>query len=301
MPNGAKASARSEESRCRMIAIDGFDHCILLVQDLDDAYARLQQLGFRPTPRGLHSTHLGTANTTVVLPDRRTYFEALGIVAPTPANEGQRARLKRGEGLYGLAFKGDARRAAALFTARGLADGEVIAFSRLVELGGGTKEAAFTMARTRPGATPGAWLFVCQHHTPEVVWREDYQEQPNGARAVREIVGVADDQGAIESVWGPVFGDRLTRTEAGVLISTDTARITFLTPRAFGERFGGEPMTPAGLPGLTSLGFAVGEVAATRHFLERSGVPFTTTAAGSLLVPASQGCGAAFEFASAPH
>ena len=45
----------------------GLDHVIILVRDLDDADARMARLGFRPTPRGHHSAHMGTANSTVML------------------------------------------------------------------------------------------------------------------------------------------------------------------------------------------------------------------------------------------
>ena len=70
----------------------GLDHVVILVRDLDDADARMARLGFRPTPRGHHSAHMGTANATVMLPDR-TYFETLTVLQETPANLIQ-AKLK---------------------------------------------------------------------------------------------------------------------------------------------------------------------------------------------------------------
>ena len=70
----------------------GLDHVVILVRDLDDADARMARLGFRPTPRGYHSAHMGTANATVMLPDR-TYFETLTVLQETPANADVRAVL----------------------------------------------------------------------------------------------------------------------------------------------------------------------------------------------------------------
>ena len=67
-----------------MTVITGLDHVIIAVRDLDAGEAAMSRLGFRPTPRGYHSAHMGTANSTIVLPDN-TYFEVLGVVADTGA------------------------------------------------------------------------------------------------------------------------------------------------------------------------------------------------------------------------
>ena len=64
--------------------ISGIDHCVLLVRDLDKAEWDMTRLGFRPTPRGYHSAHMGTANATVVFRDG-TYFETLGVAFGWPA------------------------------------------------------------------------------------------------------------------------------------------------------------------------------------------------------------------------
>ncbi len=171
----------------------GLDHVIILVRDLDDAEARMTRLGFRPTPRGYHSAHMGTANATVMLRNG-TYFETLTVVQPTPANADTRAVLALREGPAGLALKtDDAEGAAVEFMAAGIAAGDALDFARPVELPDGTRDARFTVARVRSDASPGTSLFVCQQHTPDVVWREDFLEQPNGATGLAELIGVADD------------------------------------------------------------------------------------------------------------
>jgi hypothetical protein len=98
----------------------GLDHVVILVRDLTDAEARLGRLGFRPTPRGVHSAHMGTANTTVLFGDG-TYLEAMSVLRPTDNNLGVRAVLAEREGPYGLAFKtDDADAAAAEFAKTGI-------------------------------------------------------------------------------------------------------------------------------------------------------------------------------------
>lgn len=281
-----------------MRSVGDLDHAVVLVRDLDAAERRFQALGFRCTPRGYHSTHMGTANATVVLPDRRTYFELLGVVAPTPANATQRARLARREGLYGLAFKtADARAAAAELDSAGLAQGDAVDFARPVELPDGIREARFTVARGRDDLTPGAWCFLCQHHTPELVWRPEYLHQPNGARALLEIVGCAEDLDAVEDGWRLWFDERVERADGMVRTRTDTASITYLDPASLRERYGSGIDAPAdGEPFLALLAFAVDELEGTRALLAAAAVPTGSGPGGSVVVPATAACGVAIEF-----
>jgi catechol 2,3-dioxygenase-like lactoylglutathione lyase family enzyme len=275
----------------------GLDHVVILVRDLANAEARLARLGFRPTPRGVHSAPMGTANTTVVFDDA-TYLEALGVLQPTENNLAVRSALAEREGPYGLAFKtDDADAAAAAFAAAGLGPGVALEFARPVELPSGPREAAFRVARTDPERTPGAWLFVCQHRTPALTWRPDYLEQPNGACGVAEVLGVAADLTSIEDAYRPIFGTRFTSSERGVAIAAG-ARITFLPPAAFGVRFArfGDAI-PGMSPRLAALRLRTLSLERTRSILSRSGVRHSATAAGTLLVSPEEACGTIVEFA----
>ena len=269
----------------------GLDHVIILVRDLDDAEARMTRLGFRPTPRGYHSAHMGTANATVMLRNG-TYFETLTVVQPTPANADTRAVLALREGPAGLALKtDDAEGAAVEFMAVGIAAGDALDFARPVELPDGTRDARFTVARVRSDASPGTSLFVCQQHTPDVVWREDFLEQPNGATGLAELIGVADDLVAIEQAYEVIFGDRVQRSDDAVTIAADLATISFLTPAALTRRFGplAAPVsTPT--PRLAGLCFAVGDLGQAKDVLRRNGVPWTACGSSVLVAP-QQACG----------
>ena len=277
----------------------GLDHVVILVRDLDDADARLERLGFRSTPRGLHSPHMGTANTTVML-QNGTYFEALGVVQATPENEDSRAMLAEREGPVGLAFKtDDAHGAAEAFDAAGIAAGGALAFVRPVAFPSGTQDACFTVARLRSEATPGATLFVCQHHTPEIVWRDDYLEQPNGATGLIEVVGIADDLLAVEDAYGAVFGEHVRAGADHVTVAAGDASITFLSPDAFVRRFGpvGDPMSSP-RPRLVGLRIQVRDLDRARAALERGRVGWHERDGGFVLVGPDQACGTLLEFAS---
>jgi catechol 2,3-dioxygenase-like lactoylglutathione lyase family enzyme len=277
----------------------GLDHVIILVHDLDDADARMAKLGFRPTPRGLHSPHMGTANATVML-ENGTYLETLSVLEATPANADSRAVLAEREGPFGLALKtDDAHAAADAFEAAQIAAGGALAFVRPVAFPNGTQDACFTVARIRVDVTPGASLFVCQHHTPEIVWREDYLEQPNGANGLAEVIGIADDLMAIEDAYGAIFGEQVQRAADRVAIAAGDALITFLAPDAFVERFGGvgEPVSSP-KPRLSGLRVQVRDLDRAKATLQRNGVPWTEAAGRSVLVAPDQGCGTLFELAS---
>ena len=279
----------------------GLDHAIILGRDLDHAEARLTTLGFRPTPRGYHSAAMGTANTTIMFGDE-TYFEIMGVVAETDQNVVIRERLAVREGLSGIAFKtDDARAAAQEYKEAGVADGDAVDFARPVALPDGEKEAAFSIARLSEDATPGCFSFVCQHHTPDVAWRPDYLDHPNGVIGVREVTGIADDLDQISAAYTKIFGsDRVSPSPDWVVIHADKAVITFLTPSAFAARFPGAPeKSPFPAPHLAALCFEVPDVEQVEAIMQAAEIPFLETDDGSLCVPPARAIGTLMLFREA--
>jgi hypothetical protein len=275
----------------------GLDHVVILVRQLADAETRLARLGFRPTPRGVHSAHMGTANTTVVFANG-TYLEALGVLRPTADNQAVRAVLAEREGPYGLAFKtDDAAAAAREFADTGIGQGEALDFARPVALPSGTGEAAFRIARADPSQTPGSWLFVCQHRTPAVTWREDYLEQPNGVRGVVEVIGVADVLAPLAVAYRRIFGERLV-LEGEQLTIEAGARIAFLRPDAFADRFASLGGALGSGPRLGALRLEAISLDRVRNVLSANRVPHVGTPEGSLLVAPEHACGTVIEFAA---
>ena len=273
------------------------DHALIVHDDLAASAAALARLGFNPTPVGYHGKSLGTANVTVMLPDRETYFEMIATVEPTPHNAGKRAALAaHGPHPFGLAFKGDARAAQTDFAAAGVAEGEAFDFDREVALAGGPARARFAIAQIAQGTLPGLYAFVCQQFTPDVVWRADHLDHPNGARALVGLWGVTREAAGTAAAWRRLFGAAVHETDGAVRIATPTAAIRYLPPATFAARFG--PLLPDRDPGLMVLELSVTDIAATRDHLAAAGVSAETaeTAAGGLLVPDTLGLGAAFLF-----
>ena len=244
--------------------VTGLDHLIILVDELDRGERSVAALGFRPTPRGYHSREMGTANATVVLHDG-TYFEVLGLVAETETNLPIRAGLAAGRTLFGLAMKtDDAEAAQSHFDGLKIGTGAMRAFSRPVDLPGGPRDASFRTAYLDGSVTPGAYGFVCQHLTPDVVWRPDFLDQPNAVTGIRRVVGVAADPDAAVAAWARIPG----LEPAGSGLRMGERRLEFMQPAAFESAYG--PPPPA-QPCLAAIDFASSDLERTRNALAASG------------------------------
>ncbi|HSB98447.1 MAG TPA: VOC family protein, partial [Burkholderiaceae bacterium] len=129
--------------------LQGIDHAVVLVRDLDkarDAYARM---GFMLTPRGYHT--LGSQNHCLMF--GRDYLELLAVPKSHPATQQYSDFLAKGEGLGAVALATDD--AGALQT--GLAADGIVAeapldFARPV---GNLGDARFRIVQLPPDASPG--------------------------------------------------------------------------------------------------------------------------------------------------
>lgn len=283
-----------------MQSILGLDHVIILVRDLGLATLGMERLGFRTTPRANHSAEMGTANATAVFRDG-TYVELMTVLNETPLNRSLAAMQRERQGLFGIAMKTvDARAAAAEFEAAGVGEGAAADLSRPVELEGGARDAAFTIARIDPAKTPGAWMFVCQHHTPEVVWRDGYLEHDNAVAGLAQVIGIAGDLRALEDAYRPIFGAGRVHAESDrVRLDAGRAQITFLAPLAFAARFGQTPLDSR--PHLAALSFRSTSLERVTELLRRKDLESARSRAGDrILVPPTRECGVSMEFVETP-
>jgi catechol 2,3-dioxygenase-like lactoylglutathione lyase family enzyme len=239
--------------------IDGIDHLVVLVRDLDRARDSYQRLGFRTTPRGTHSAHMGTGNYLMML--ERDYIELLGVMAPTPNNAEWRTRLDgEGEGLAAMALATDDHMAAhASLAARGLSPLPPLEFSRPVEIDGQMRDAAFAVIRLPTGRTP-LGLFVCGHKTRELVWRKEWQSHPNTATRIVSIT--LPEQGRAQ--WARA----LPLSNSGRLGEIAVGRHKIL------------------LSGNPRITFGDADFAAASRALSRGGVPHTIADGTAIVAPA---------------
>jgi len=198
------------------------DHLVVNTRfDTDAAEALFAGLGFTLTPRGHHS--LGSINHLAVF--RRGYLELIGL--PVGGATLRQEIVDSPAGIDGLVFASrDATASHAALSAAGFALQPVQQFSRPVEVGGQEQLARFSTVRLLPGQLPGGRVYVCQHHTPELIWRPEWTDHANGVRQIAGLVVVGTDPESVKQAYARLGG-----------LAEDFA-LTFLSREAFDRRYG---------------------------------------------------------------
>ena len=240
------------------------DHVVVDVRDrMDDAAASFAALGFHLTPRGHHT--LGSMNHLAML--ATDYLELLGF------GEGGASRPELAPfpvGLNGLVFKAaDADAVHAHAAGAGLPILPVQSFSRPVELEGARSDARFRTTRLDPAKVAMGRVYFCEHLTPELVWRPEFQSHPNGARGVARVIVATGDPRRTASLFRALFGpEPVTERDGKCVIAAGAAQVELTTPAAIEEEFGDAAAAPAGRAEyLAALELKVGSVANTAQRL----------------------------------
>ena len=187
----------------------GIDHAVINTAGrIDDAVDQFARLGFRLTPRGFHST--GSVNHLMMFgPD---YLELIGV---PPENAALRPELAgRPRGLNAIAFATDS--AAGAHTA--LAQAKFMpqplkSLSRPVAIDDAVQDARFALVALPPETVSWGRLFICEHLTRELVWRDGLRNHPNGAREITRITVVVPDPFTEASRLAPLFAESSMRPE----------------------------------------------------------------------------------------
>lgn len=278
--------------------IDRIDHVLINVgKRLDEAAETYRRLGFVLTPRGHHS--IGSSNHLAIFAE--DYLELLGY-------EPQNAHLDSGqwgvtEGFSGLIFKtADAAELARSLHARSIATATEAPqpLSRPVDLPDGTRrDARFSTLHLDPGLTPEGRLFFCQHQTPDLVWRPDWQDHPNGVTGIAGLVVAAEDPARSIALIERLYPDHRTgAVEGGLRLSLSGAPLDYIRPDAARARFGAAlPSVTSGTDRRVALILRTRSIAAAEAALRAGGVEFAPTAEG-MVVPASTAFGVALVFAA---
>jgi len=275
-------------------AVKGLDHVVVMVDGIDAAQTAYEKLGFQVQPRGFHRK-LGTANHLMIF--ERANFEILGIVEPTGFNAERREWLKSGGGLANVALATDgAELAFDAFKAAGLDPDAPLFFDRAVDVAGKSEKAQFRTVRIPKTNMPVVGFFVCEHLTPQFVYRPEWAQHSNGARGIRGVTVIAGQPGKwiaeLERYFGP---GSAKRDGDGVVANTGTQPIRYVTRKDYATRYPGvTPTRPGDHPALLSL--EVSSLAVCQALLETNGVNFIKPDAGRLLVPPSEAAHLTIEF-----
>lgn len=252
--------------------VDGIDHLVIVVRDLERAHATYTRLGFTLTPRGRH-TALKSANHTMMFADG-DYLELMGFEEPHPVTAPFAALLDSREGLAAVALKtADARTSRAALAAAGFAMGEAVEFARPVELPGGTQEARFTLAQLPELALPAGRAFVCQHHSRDVVWRNDCLSHANTAVGLGALVVAAENPDATAEGFATLFGRGVEARGAVRVVATGGAPVVVGTARTLNWAWTGDPLLAGRGPTLVGAAIRVADAAAAQQALQASKLP----------------------------
>jgi hypothetical protein len=275
-------------------AVRGLDHVVVMVDGIDAAQMQYERLGFQVQPRGFHRK-LGTANHLMIF--EKDYFEILGIVEDTEFNAERREWLKDGGGLANVALATDgADTAFDAFKAAGLNPDAPLFFDRAVEVAGKTEHAQFRTVRIPKTNMPVVGFFVCEHLTPQFVYRSEWATHPNGARGIAGVTVIAEQPAKwaaeLEKYFDP---GSVKRDGAGIVANTGTQPIRYLARADYLARYPGiTPVRPGDHPALLSL--RVESLAACEALLRKNGVKTLKPDAARLLVPPSEAAHLTLEF-----
>ncbi|HTV89696.1 MAG TPA: VOC family protein, partial [Stellaceae bacterium] len=216
------------------------DHVVIDVRDrIDEAVRAFFGLGFQLTPRGHHT--LGSTNHLAMFAS--DYVELLGY--------GQGGNI-RGElerfpiGLNGLVFKtANADDVHAAAAAAGLPILPVQRFSRPVELDGVRRDAVFRTTRLDAAKIAMGRVYFCEHLTPDLVWRPEWQVHQNGARAIGRVIVATPEPRRTAALFAALFGPAAVAERDGrCIVAAGAARVELAPAAAIAAEFG-ENAVPA--------------------------------------------------------
>lgn len=267
------------------------DHSVVnVLYEMDAAVERFRSLGFTVTPRGHHS--LGSINHLMVF--EQDYLELVGV--ERGANPVRREVADGPAGLNGLVFRTpDADECHAALRERGIDSEPPLAFSRPVDIDGHEEVAAFRTVRLKPGVVSGGRVYFCQHLTPQLVWRSEWQSHANGVDRISESSIVVPDPEREAATYARMFGlppQRIHADEHAVTAQWLTMRFTTQDRhrRRFGELAGPAPARGSYMAALVMHTRSMGQVReCVRGVAAESGD-------GTVVVPASFALGALIRF-----
>lgn len=212
------------------------DHIVINAQrEMDSAEAIFRDLGFTLTPRGYHT--LGSINALAMFGS--DYLELLGF---PDGGEVKRPELASApKGLNGLVFKsGNVDDTFAHLQKLGVAGDPPKSFSRPVTLANGeTHDAKFRTVALRADAFPAGRFYFCEHLTPELVWRPEWQGHTNQTTRFDEMVVVAQDATATAELIANVVNSTAKAGANAIQVDcADDFRLLIHTPAQYQGRFG---------------------------------------------------------------
>lgn len=217
-----------------MTSSSRLDHAVINVRyDLDGAEVLFEALGFTLTPRGYHSH--GSQNHLMMFAD--DYLELIAI--PKGEQIERRDLVDAPLGINGIVFRtDDVDKVFARLGQLGFAGEPPRAFHRPVTVEGGEREARFRTVTVRSDVFPAGRVYFCEHLTPELVWRPEWQNQRNDVCAIVEVVTVTNDATAEAARFAALLDAGVEQDERGDdMVRLGGSRLTVVSPQDYADRY----------------------------------------------------------------
>jgi len=279
--------------------LQGIDHVVIAVGDMERAAANFGRFGFTLTPRGRHTT--GSENHCIMF--ERDYFELLSVPVAHPVTRYYQEFLGRGDGLAALALAtDDARGFHDELAADAIPVDAPVDFSRPVQLADRVADAAFRITQVAPEATPAGRVFACQHFTRDVVWRPEYQRHANRVLGLARFVAVADPA-QLHQLAGRYASIFAVAPRPGTLgaapcfdVDTGNTPLTFTTAAGLAQLLPGLGPVTRPQPCFAALYFRSASLAAVRELLRANAVPCIEVSPQAIAIAPEHGHGVALVF-----
>ncbi|MEW5720250.1 MAG: VOC family protein [Chloroflexota bacterium] len=274
--------------------ITGFDHFIVLVNDLDAAIETYRRLGFDARAGGQHPA-FGSHNALVALADgaylELVAFKDAALAAKTFWGAGV-AKLRAGQGFGGYVLASDDLASdAAQFRERALNIGEPAAGSRVRPDG---QRVAWHIALF-DNSTVGVLPFLIQDDTPRALRIEPAREGLGSRARVKEVVVAVKDADAARDAYRALLGVEPTRVKnlegdaQGYRVALSWSSIVLAHSTRRGNALA-DQLARRG-EGLYALTLQVEGVGRDRREMKQRGVEILNDAGGFLIAP-EFACGA---------
>ncbi len=211
------------------------DHVVINVRgEMDMAVEVFRNLGFTMTPRGFHT--LGSINHLAMFNDN--YLELLGV--PNDQSSTRSDLQQSRPGINGLVLKtNNADETFEHFQAIGVEAEPPKAFSRPVDINGGTQHAKFRTVTARDDAFPAGRVYYCEHATPDLVWRSEWLQHKNTMSSVYEMVVVdTNPEKAFKDYHDLLGGTAGQDSDNSLHLDLGDCRVTVLSEEQYKNRAG---------------------------------------------------------------
>ena len=276
--------------------IDGIDHAVVAVADLETAKARYIRLGFTVTPRR-RMVGWGTANYSVMFDDK-DFIELLGVVDSSAfLTPGLADFLVGGEGAMAVTLRAnDVTAAHAALSTLGANPTPLSEVTINCEAPSGDLPQSSRWHKIGGAATPDMYLMLVQPLTPQNMRRPEWVEHANGARSIRAMTIVVSDPDALRPAYERLFGGQPRAIAGGFEIFTGHGDFRFITQAALGTRYGDAAQAVAHpAPTIAALTLGTADLAAAQRCFDEAGATYTRQGDGIKLA-AAEACGAILEF-----